>query len=183
MKATTFHHLLQYHNPILLNCLLEKMMTKELTKKEMNSDLLASKIEEAGYEVEVDEDGDVSILNTGFNTRIEVFEDSGILRFRAGIVLNQNAANQDVETLVAELNKRIFLPKFVYHRWDDGDLAIFAHHIIHFPFGLNVPNLLFSLRRFLEGVAGARTDFVKDTAFDPNFVGAKPALPAPEQVQ
>jgi hypothetical protein len=84
---------------------------------------------------------------------------------------------------VAELNKRIFLPKFVYHRWDDGDLAIFAHHIIYFPFGLNIPNLLFSLRRFLEGVAGARTDFVKDTAFDPNFVGAKPALPAPEQVQ
>ena len=158
-------------------------MTKEIVKKDVTSELLASRIEEAGYEVEVEEDGDVSILNTGFNTRIEVFEDSGILRFRAAIVLSPNSANQDVESLVAELNKRIFLPKFVYHRWDDGDLAIFAHNIIYFPFGLNVPNLLFGLRRFLEGVAGARTDFVKDTAFDHNFVGTKPALAAPEQVQ
>ena len=98
-------------------------MTKEIVKKDVSSELLASRIEEAGYEVEVEEDGDVSILNTGFNTRIEVFEDSGILRFRAAIVLNPNTANQDVETLVAELNKRLFLPKFVYHRWDDGDLG------------------------------------------------------------
>jgi hypothetical protein len=158
-------------------------MTKEISKKDVTAELLASRIEESGYEVEVDEDGDIGIVNTGFNTRIEVFEDNACLRFRSAIVLNSNALNQDVEALVGEMNKKLFLPKFVYHRWDDGDLAIFAHTIIHFPFGLNVPNLLFSLRRFLEGVAGARADFVKDTAFDPNFVGAKPALPAPEQVQ
>ena len=76
-------------------------MTKEIVKKDVTSELLASRIEEAGYEVEVEEDGDVSILNTGFNTRIEVFQDSGILRFRAAIVLSPNSANQDVESLVA----------------------------------------------------------------------------------
>jgi hypothetical protein len=183
MSATSFNNLLRYPHPIALSHSGELSMTKEIEKKEVNSETLASRVEEAGYEVEVEEDGDISILNTGFNTRIELFENNGILRFCAAIVLNSNAANQDVESLVAELNKRIFSPKFVYHRWDDGDLAIFAHHIIYFPFGLNTPNLLFSLRRFLEGVAGAKNDFVKDTAYDPNFVGSKPALPTPEQVQ
>ena len=158
-------------------------MPKEISKKDVSAELLASMIEEAGYEAEVDEEGDISILNTGFHTRIEVYVDSATLRFRAAITLNTYATNQDVEALVAEMNKRMLLPKFVYHRWDDGDLAIFAHLVTYFPFGLNVPNLLFGLRRFLEGVSGARNDFVKDTAFDPQFVGAKPALPAPEQVQ
>jgi hypothetical protein len=161
----------------------KEIAKKEIAKKDVTAESLAARIEDAGYEVEVDDDGDIALANTGFRTHIEVFPDSSALRFRSMIMLNSNASNSDVEAVVAEMNKRILSPKFVYHRWEDGELAIFAHLVIYYPFGLNIPNLLFTLRRFLEGIAAGRNDFVKDTAFDPNFVGSKPALPAPVQVQ
>lgn len=185
-SAMTFHRLFQGSQPIALSTpsmRKEVSMTKEIAKKDVTADLLATRIEEAGYEVELDEDGDVSIQKTGFNTRLEVIEEYSSLRLRAAIVLHSSTKNQDAEALVSEINKRFFLPRFVYHRWEDGDIAIIANHVVLFPFGLNMPNLLFGLRRFLEGVAGAKKDFVEDTAFDPDFVGPNVALPAPEKMQ
>lgn len=184
LKSTPFSRLLAPLDPILLPLNKERLMSREIAKVDITAQLLSAKIEDAGYEVEVDDDGDISILKTGFNARIELFDEHSSLRFRAAIILNSKTRNSEIEALVAELNKRIFSPKFVYHRFDDGDLVLFSHYVHYVPFGLNMANLLFSLRRFLEGVNAAKEDFIKDTEFDPSFQeDAQRSLPAPEEVQ
>jgi hypothetical protein len=57
----------------------------------------------------------------------------------------------------------------VLHRWEDGDLGLFISHCIQFNFGLNMPNLLFALRRLVESCQSLYRSDISGTRFDPDF--------------
>jgi hypothetical protein len=73
--------------------------------------------------------------------------------------------------------------KFIVHRWEDGDLGLFMSHTVQFNFGLNLPNLLFGLRRFIESCQSLYRTDILGTRFDPNFKPAELELVAEANIQ
>lgn len=143
-------------------------MVQHLTRDQVTTEVLLDKLTLAGFEARVD-DEDLFIEGTGCNTRVEVHPDMGIIRIRALYMLNNAVSDETANGLCSELNKRLFVTKFVNHRWEDGDLGLFMSHTIQFNFGLNLPNFLFSLRRFIESCLSLYRTDIMDTRFDPNF--------------
>jgi hypothetical protein len=46
------------------------------------------------------------------------------------------------------------MARYAIRRWDDGEIALIGNHVIYYPFGLNMPNLIFSLRKFVDTLRG-----------------------------
>ena len=70
------------------------------------------------------------------------------------MTLNRELTDEKLEKLSADANYRGFMVRYVAHRWDDGDVGLIGNHVIHYPFGLNMPNLIFSIRKFVDTLKG-----------------------------
>jgi hypothetical protein len=157
-------------------------MAEHLTRDQVTTDVLLEKLTLAGFEAKM-EDEDLYIEGTGCSTRVDIHPDMGIVRIRALYMLNCNVNDQTAEAFCSQLNKRLFVTKFVNHRWEDGDLGLFMSHTIQFNFGLNLPNFLFALRRFIESCQSLYRTDIMDTRFDPNFKPAELELVAEANIQ
>ncbi|NBY14608.1 MAG: hypothetical protein EBQ76_07745 [Betaproteobacteria bacterium] len=156
----------------------ETNMTREIDKEAVSVELIADRLTEAGYEVETDPDENIIIVHrTWVNLRLQLYSDLKSIRFRSYVWLNRHLTEEDLLKLLRELNDDVYLPKFTSYRWDDGDLALFASYSVFYTFGLNMPNLIFSMRRFIETKQGVYQDYIKGTAYD--YVKEKP----PEAVE
>ncbi len=69
--------------------------------------------------------------------------------------------------------------KFLAHRWDDGGIGLFISYSVHYNFGLNVPNFLFVLRRFIESCQAIYRNEIEGTKLDPEFKPPELELVAP----
>ena len=139
-------HPIQKHIPTELE------MAREIARENVSSELLKVKFEDAGYEVTLEEDGDVYILRTGVNLRIINFPDHACLQMRGNLTLNNDIADEDLKKFVTRANYESFMVRYVGHRWDNGEVALFGNYTIYYPFGLNMPNLIFSARRLIENI-------------------------------
>ncbi len=139
---------LQKHIP------LELEMAREIARENVTSELLKARFEEAGYETKLDEDGDLYVLGTQANLRIILYPDYASMLIRGHLTLNRELTDEELEKLSAGANYRGFMVRYVAHRWDDGDVGLIGNHVIHYPFGLNMPNLIFSIRKFVDTLKG-----------------------------
>jgi hypothetical protein len=145
----------------------ELEMSREIAKENVSLELLAERLTEAGYEIELDKDDNIiSIARTGVNLRLQLYPDLNSIRFRSHLYLNRHLSDDDVKSLLSNLNEMIYLAKFTHHRWDDGDLALVAGYAIYFTFGLNMPNTIFAMRRFVDSQMGVYQDHIKGTAYE-----------------
>ena len=39
-------------------------------------------------------------------------------------------------------------------RWDDGEAGLIENYVVYYPFGLNMPNLTFCIRKFVDALRG-----------------------------
>ncbi len=139
---------LQKHIP------LELEMAREIARENVTSELLAARFEEAGYETKLDDDGDLYVLGTWVNLRIIIYPDYESMLIRGHLTLNSELTDEELQKLSADANYRGFMVRYVAHRWDNGDVALIGNHVIYFPFGLNMPNLIFSIRKFVDTLKG-----------------------------
>lgn len=141
-------------------------MPREIAKDAVSVELIGDRLTEAGYEVEVDKaDNTIVVQRTGINLRLQVYPDLNSIRMRSHFYLNRHLTDDDVQKLLVRLNDEIYLPKYTHCRWDDGDVGLFAGYAIHYTFGLNMPNLIFSMRRFVDTQQGVYLDYIKGTAY------------------
>ena len=136
--------------PLQKNIPLELSMAREIARENVTSELLKARFEEAGYEAQLDEDGDLYVLGTLVNLRIILYPDYASLLIRGHLTLNSELTDEELQKLSADANYRGFLLRYVAHRWNDGDTALIGNHVIYYPFGLNMPNLIFCIRKFVE---------------------------------
>ena len=160
----------------------EQAMIQDISRDQVTVETLLERMSLAGFEAKI-EDEDIYIEGTGCSTRIDIHPDTGIIRMRALYMLNSTVSDEAAEGLSANLNKRLFVTKFIVHRWEDGDLGLFMSHTVQFNFGLNVPNLLFGLRRFIESCQSLYRTDILGTRFDPNFKPAELELVAEANIQ
>ena len=144
----------------------ELIMPREIAKDAVSVELIADRLTDAGYEVEVDKDENtILVQRTGINLRLQVFPDLNSIRMRSHYFLNRHLTEEDITKLLVRLNDEIYLPKYTHYRWNDGDVGLFAGYAIHYTFGLNMPNLIFSMRRFVDTQQGVYLDYIKGTAY------------------
>jgi hypothetical protein len=146
----------------------ELIMVHEIPRDQVTAELLLEKISMAGFEAKIEED-DICLVGTGCSTRVDILPEAGVVRVRALYMLNNQVSDAAAEAFCANLNKRLLVSKFVLHRWEDGDLGLFISHCIQFNFRLNMPNLLFALRRFVESCQSLYRSDISGTRFDPDF--------------
>ncbi len=139
---------LQKHIP------LELEMAREITRENVNCEVLKARFEEAGYEAKLDEDGDLYILGTWVNLRIVLYPDYASMLIRGHLTLNSELTDEELRKLSADANYRGFMVRYVTHRWNDEDVGLIGNHVIYYPFGLNMPNLIFTIRKFVETLKG-----------------------------
>ncbi len=141
-------------------------MPREIAKDAVSVELIADRLTDAGYEVEVDKDENtILVQRTGINLRLQVYPDLNSIRIRSHYFLNRHLTEEDITKLLVRLNDEIYLPKYTHYRWNDGDVGLFAGYAIHYTFGLNMPNLIFSMRRFVDTQQGVYLDYIKGTAY------------------
>jgi hypothetical protein len=156
----------------------EPTMVHEISRDQVTFERLFETITMAGFEAEIQED-DIFIRGTGCGVRLEIHSGAGVVQIRAVLVLNKNLTDPAAEALCGDLNKRLLVSKFVAHRWDDGDIGLFISYSVHYNFGLNVPNFLFVLRRFIESCQAIYRNEIEGTRLDPDFKPPELELVAP----
>jgi hypothetical protein len=159
----------------------ELTMVHEIQRDQVSLDLLLEKISMAGFEARI-EDDDIYFVGTGCSTRVDILPEAGVVRIRGLYMLNNQLNDAAADAFCAFLNKRLTVSKFVTHRWDDGDLGLFISHCVQYNFGLNMPNLLFSVRRFIESCQSLYRTDILGTRFDPDFKPAELELVSKEVV-
>lgn len=143
---------LQKHIP------LELEMAREIARENVTSELLKIRFEEAGYETMLDEDGDLYVLGTWINLRLVLYPEYASMLIRGHLTLSSDLTDDELQKLSADANYRGFMVRYVAHRWDDGDVGLIGNHVIYYPFGLNMPNLIFTIRKFVDTLKGFYED-------------------------
>ena len=146
----------------------ELEMAREIDRDNVSAELLKARFEEAGYEVILEEDGDLSILGTRVNLRISIYPAHAAIHLRGYLILSNELKNNDLQAICAEANSKSFLVLYMTHRWNDGDIGLFGSYVLHYPFGLNMPNLIYSVRKFVESVRGYYEEHKSDKRLFPN---------------
>ncbi len=137
-------------HPLQKNIPLELEMAREIARENVSAELLKARFEEAGYEAMLEEDGDLFLLGTWVNLRIIVHSDHAALMVRGHLTLNSELNDEDLQKICAEANFRSFLVRYVTYRWGDGEVGLIGNYVLHYPFGLNMPNLIYSVRKFVD---------------------------------
>ena len=140
--------------PLQKNIPLELEMAREIARENVTSEVLKVRFEEAGYETKLDEDGDLFILGTWVNLRIIIYPDYASMLIRGHLTLNSELTDDELQKLCVEANYGGFLVRFATHRWDNNEVGLIGNHVIYFPFGLNMPNLIFTVRKFVDTLKG-----------------------------
>lgn len=143
---------LQKHIP------LELEMAREIARENVTNELLKVRFEEAGYETMLDDDGDLYVLGTWVNLRIVLYPEYASILIRGHLTLNSELTDDELQKLSADANYRGFMVRYVAHRWDDGEVGLIGNHVIYYPFGLNMPNLIFTIRKFVDTLKGFYED-------------------------
>jgi hypothetical protein len=138
--------------PLQKNIPLEITMAREIEREHVTNELLKVKFEEAGYEIVLEESGDLSIMRTAVNLRLSNFNEHASIRLRGHMILNNQLSDEELDKFVKEVNYDSYSIRFIGHRWDDGDIGLFGNYVIYYPFGLNLPNLIFTVRQFVDAM-------------------------------
>ena len=135
---------LQRHIP------LELEMAREIERDNVTAELLKARFEEAGYEAKLEEDGAIYLPGTWLNLRMILYPDHSSLVIRAQLTLNTELSDEELQKISWDANHKSYLVRYVTHRWDDGEVGLFGNYVLYYTFGLNMPNLIFSLRKFVD---------------------------------
>lgn len=141
-------------HPLQKNIPLELEMAREIARENVSAELLKARFEEAGYEVKLEEEDDLYLLGTWVNLRIILYPDYAALLIRGHLTLNSELTEKDLHKISAEANFKSFMVRYATHRWDDGEVGLIGNYVLHYPFGLNMPNLIFSIRKFVDTLRG-----------------------------
>jgi hypothetical protein len=129
----------------------ELEMTRLISKELITTDFIFAKLEEAGYEVLLEED-EIFVMRTGCNLRIQNYPDHVTTRIRVQYYLNPELSQEEINELVTKVNYDSFLLKLCTVRWDDGDLGLIGTYVYYYPFGFNMPNFIFILRKVIDAM-------------------------------
>jgi hypothetical protein len=132
----------------------ELEMAREIARENVSAELLQARFEEAGYETRVDNEGDLYILGTLVNLRIVLYPDYACMLIRGHLTLNSDLSDEELQEISARSNLRSFMVRYVTFRWDDGEVGLIGNHVLYYPFGLNMPNLIFTIRKFVDTLRG-----------------------------
>jgi hypothetical protein len=81
------------------------------------------------------------------------------------LILNSDLSDEELQKISAQSNFRSFMLRYVTHRWDDGEVGLIGNHVLYYPFGLNMPNLIFTIRKFVDTLRG----FYEENKADPRM--------------
>jgi len=144
----------------------------------LTNGLILERLEDAGFECSL-EDNEVWVHGTGCNLRIQIDHEARALHMRGLLMLRSELNTLEVNDLVIKATERLSLVKFFAHRWDDGKLGLWSAYTLFFPFDINFPNVVFTLRRFLETVSALKA---MDDLADRWFPSQKAAIVGPQLV-
>ena len=148
--------------PLQKSIPLELTMTREIDRDNVTNEVLKAKFEEAGYEILIEEDGDLTILRSGIYLRLTNFNKHGSLRLRGQLILNEQLSQLELDEFISELNYKSYSIRYAGHRWEDGGLALFGNYVVYYPFGLNLPNLIFAVRLFVDSMRSIFNEYKSD---------------------
>ena len=136
--------------PLQKNIPLELEMAREIARDSVTAEVLKARFEEAGYEARIEEDGAIYLPGTWINLRVILYPDHSSLVIRGQLTLNSELSDEELHKISWETNHNSYMVRYVTHRWDDGEVGLFGNYVTYYTFGLNMPNLIFSLRKFVD---------------------------------
>lgn len=149
------------------NIPMEHAMTKEIAKDDVSIELLMAKLEDAGYEANLDA-GEISVQRTGCNLKISNFPDHASLKICGAFPLKKEITEHDLDAFIAKISSASYFVNFSAFRWKEtGDVGVFGSYVIYYPFGLNLPNFIFSMRRLVEGMQKMYADYSNNSNYFP----------------
>ena len=144
----------------------EQLMSKEIAKEDVTLELLCSRLQDAGYEAVLNDD-EISVQRTGCSLRIKCYPDYSSVRMFGCYLMKNNLSEADLDEFIAMVSARSFLVNFSGMRWDDGSVGVFGSHVTYYPFGLNLPNFIFTMRRLIDGMSMMMSDHSGNAKYFP----------------
>jgi hypothetical protein len=144
----------------------EQLMSKEIAKEDVTLELLCSRLQDAGYEaVLIDEE--ISVQRTGCNLRIKCYPELACLRIFGCYLMKNDLPEADLDVFIAQVSAKSFMVNFSSMRWDDGSVGVFGSHVTYYPFGLNLPNFIFTMRRLIDGMSMMMREYADNAQYFP----------------
>ena len=141
-------------HPLQKTIPVELEMAREIARENVSAELLKARFEEAGYEAKIDDEGDLYILGTLVNLRIVLYPDYACMLIRGHLTLNGDLSDEELQNISAKSNLHSFMLRYVTFRWNDGEVGLIGNHVLYYPFGLNMPNLIYTIRKFVDTLRG-----------------------------
>jgi hypothetical protein len=151
--------------PLQKDIPLMQTMASEIEKSAVTMENLCAALHAAGYETQLNGD-EISVLRAGCFLSVKNYPEFSKLSIRAQMQVNEKISDGELNQLLADLNKNAFHLKISAFRWDDGCVALFFSHVVFYPFGLNLANFIFALRRVAEGTHTLLEGSIRGTRFE-----------------
>jgi hypothetical protein len=144
----------------------EQMMPKEIAKEDITPELLCSKLQDAGYEASMSDD-EISVQRSGCNLRIKCYPEHACLQIFGCYLMKKDLPEADLDEFIAQISAKSFMVNFWGTRWDDGSTGVFGSTVMYYPFGLNLPNFIFTMRRLIEGMSMMFREYAGNAKYFP----------------
>jgi hypothetical protein len=154
-------------NPLQKNIPLELNMVREIARENVTAELLKARFEEAGYEALVEEDGAIYLPGSLINLRVLLFTDHHSLALRGWLSLNPDLTEEALQKICHYANQNSYMIRYSSYKQDGDNVALFGNYIIYYTFGLNMPNLIFCIRKFVEMIRAFYEEHKKDERIFP----------------
>ena len=76
-------------------------------------------------------------------------------------------SNIEVQKISADTNFLSFLFQYLTYRWSDAEAGLIGNCVVYYPFGLNMPNLIFTVRKFVDTLRGYYEEHKSDDGLFP----------------
>lgn len=122
---------------------------KETSVQEVSLELLSSIFSQAGYRNNVSNDY-LDVLSTPFSMRVRTDKEYPVLRILGFIGLKSSIELEDAYRLEAEIHRSYPMVQAVSAKSEDGEASLMLEYPFYYPFGLNMPNLLYCFRKITD---------------------------------
>lgn len=119
--------------------------------EEINKESLAKSFESAAIECEIDVEHNEVYLKRGgidFGVFLKIDEDGKKICLFTFIKCKGDATNEKLIDLTQKMNSKFNTVQFDYTVYDDASTYLNGHYIIYTNFGILLPQLIFTVKKF-----------------------------------
>jgi hypothetical protein len=70
------------------------------------------------------------------------------------LILYSDLTDKELQEIPAAANFQPIMIRYPALRWDSSEVGLIGNYVLYYPFKLNMPNLIYGIRKFVDTLRG-----------------------------